>query len=238
MVTATAPSRRPSRPDPVVAVVGAAGFLGAAATQTLSAAGVEVCRCTRAEPTLLEARLHPALARADAVFYLATRMNPAIAEREPGRAVAEVAAFEAFLDVLRDNRRRPVVTLAGSGGTVYDPRCKPPYGEQSPVCPSSVYGRAKFAQEEALARASDWVVPKVLRLSNVSGPGHPPPSPAPQPPGHRSASAHAATSPPLIPTATRTTAVAVLGRLSSALLGLPAWPTTSIHGIRQRSAVG
>ncbi|MFF4407213.1 NAD-dependent epimerase/dehydratase family protein [Streptomyces sp. NPDC001262] len=159
------------RPGPVVAVVGAGGFLGRSVMRTLSGAGVETLGFTSAAPAVDGMRLDPALRHCDVVFYLATRISPAIAQREPERAAQEVAGFRTFLDALRENPRRPVVALAASGGTVYDPRCEPPYDEQSPVGPSNVYGRAKLEQEEALARASDWLAPVVLRLSNVYGPG-------------------------------------------------------------------
>ncbi|MFI1761414.1 NAD-dependent epimerase/dehydratase family protein [Streptomyces sp. NPDC020800] len=159
------------RPAPVVAVVGAGGFLGRSVMRTLSGAGVEALAFTSAAPAVDGTRLDPALRRCDVVFYLASRISPAIAQREPERAAQEIVSFRTFLDALRENPRRPVVTLAASGGTVYESRCEPPYDEQSPVGPSNTYGKAKLEQEEALAAASDWLAPVVLRLSNVYGPG-------------------------------------------------------------------
>ncbi|OEU94837.1 NAD-dependent epimerase/dehydratase family protein [Streptomyces oceani] len=158
-------------PEPVVAVVGANGFLGGSLMRALSRAGVEARGYTSADPAVCGTRPDPALCRADVIFYLASRISPAIAEREPERATEEITAFRAFLETLRENQRRPVVTIAASGGTVYDPGCEPPFDERSPVRPSSVYGRAKLDQEDALARASGWIAPVVLRLSNVYGPG-------------------------------------------------------------------
>lgn len=139
--------------------------------RTLSRAGVETLAFTSAAPAVHGTRLDPALRDCDVVFYLASRISPAIAQREPERAAQEVASFRTFLDALRENPRRPVVTLAASGGTVYEPRCEPPYDEQSPVGPSNAYGKAKLEQEEALTAASDRLAPVVLRLSNVYGPG-------------------------------------------------------------------
>ncbi|MFE4053260.1 NAD-dependent epimerase/dehydratase family protein [Streptomyces sp. YIM B13518] len=159
------------RSTPVAAVVGAAGFLGGSVMRTLSRSGIEAIPFTSAAPAVDGIRLDPALRRCDAVFYLATRISPAIAQCEPERAAQEVASFRTFLDALRENPRRPVVTLAASGGTVYESRCEPPYDEQSPVGPSNIYGKAKLEQEEALAAASDWLAPVVLRLSNAYGPG-------------------------------------------------------------------
>lgn len=159
------------RPEAVVAVVGANGFLGSSVMRALSMAGVEARGFTSAEPAVYGTWTDPALRRCDVVFYLASRISPAIAEREPERAAQEITAFRALLDALRDNPRRPVVTLVASGGTAYDTRCEPPYNEQSPVCPSNVYGKAKLEQEAALADAFGWLAPVVLRLSNVYGPG-------------------------------------------------------------------
>ncbi|MER6910063.1 NAD-dependent epimerase/dehydratase family protein [Streptomyces sp. NPDC000594] len=159
------------RPAPVVAVVGAGGFLGTRVMRALSGAGVEALAFTSAAPAVHGTRLDPALHHCDMVFYLASRITPAIAQREPERAVQEVTSFRTFLDALRENPRRPVVTLTASGGTVYDPGCEPPYDEHSPEGPSNAYGRAKLEQEKALAAASDWLAPAVLRLSNVYGPG-------------------------------------------------------------------
>ncbi|MBB4886376.1 NAD-dependent epimerase/dehydratase family protein [Streptomyces netropsis] len=171
MPAALVPNGGPRRPEPVVAVVGANGFLGRSVMRALSGAGVEARGFTSAEPAVHGTWQDPALRHCDVVFYLASRISPAIAEREPERAAQEITDFRAFLDALRENPRRPVVTLAASGGTVYDPRCEPPYDEQSPARPSNVYGKAKLEQEEALAGASDWLAPVVLRLSNVYGPG-------------------------------------------------------------------
>jgi UDP-glucose 4-epimerase len=139
--------------------------------RALSRAGVEALAFTSAAPAIDGTRLDPALRRCDAVFYLASRISPAIAQNEPERAAQEIASFRTFLNLLRENPRRPVVTLAASGGTVYESRCEPPYDERSPVGPSNTYGKAKLEQEEALAAASDWLAPVLLRLSNAYGPG-------------------------------------------------------------------
>jgi UDP-glucose 4-epimerase len=171
MTTIFVPNGSLQRPQPVAVVVGASGFLGSSVMRAMSRLGIEAHGFTSAKPAVLGTQPDPVLCRADVVFYLASRISPAIAEREPERATEEIATFRAFLDALRENPRRPVVTLAASGGTVYDARCVPPYDEQSPVCPSSVYGKAKLEQEQALASASDWLAPVVLRLSNVYGPG-------------------------------------------------------------------
>lgn len=154
-----------------MAVVGAGGFLGGSLMRTLSRSGVEALAFTSAAPAVRDTWHDPALDSCDVVFYLASRISPAIAQREPERAAQEVASFETFLDALRENPRRPVVVLVASGGTVYDQRCEPPYDEQSPVGPSNAYGKAKLAQEAVLAAASDRLAPVVLRVSNAYGPG-------------------------------------------------------------------
>nr|QLG04880.1 PulS [Streptomyces sp.] len=171
MATVFVPHGSAHRPGPVAAVVGANGFLGGSVMRALSRAGVEARGFTSAEPAVRGTRPDPALRHADVVLYLASRISPVIAEREPERAAGEIAAFRVFLETLRENRRRPVVVLAASGGTVYDPQGEPPYEELAPVGPNSVYGKAKLEQEQALVHASEWIAPAVLRLSNVYGPG-------------------------------------------------------------------
>lgn len=73
---------------------------------------------------------------------------------------------------LRD--RRGFVFLASSAGGVHAGCSERPVTERSPARPTSAYGRAKLAQEEALAAwaaARPDVSTLVARISNLYGPG-------------------------------------------------------------------
>lgn len=156
-----------------VAVVGASGFLGRALVAALNRAGTPVSAYTRSVPFLTPGgRPEAGLASARTVYWLATQINPQSAEQDPGKVVADRAAFEKFLQTLRGVEPAPTIVLLSSGGTVYDPATDPPYAESARTRPLSAYGRAKVALEGLLAeRAPGRHV--ALRVSNAYGPGQP-----------------------------------------------------------------
>jgi UDP-glucose 4-epimerase len=163
-------------PEPSsIAVVGAGGFLGTALTSAATLAGVPVDAYTRAEPALRpDGRMDARLARAGTVFWLATSVNPALAESHPERAAADLETFTAALRALGSLPRPPKVALLSSGGAVYDTTGPPPYREESPTRPRGAYGRSKLALEQALASAGLPAGHAVsLRVSNLYGPGQP-----------------------------------------------------------------
>jgi UDP-glucose 4-epimerase len=155
-----------------VAVIGAAGFLGRALTGAAARSGVPVAAYTRATPFLSSDGTPDAgLARSRTVFWLASSINPALAESDPARVRADREAFAALLRAARVLPEPPRVVLLSSGGTVYDPATPPPYRESSPTRPRGAYGRAKLDLEADLAAAD--VPGVVVRPSNVYGPGQP-----------------------------------------------------------------
>ncbi len=157
--------RGPQPPPAAVAVIGAHGFLGRALVQALHQAGVPTAEFTRATP------FSPDACAARTVYYLASSINPAIAERQPELVDADRRQFDDFLTGLVRAGSPAVVVLSSSGGTVYDPTAVPPYAETSPVRPRGRYGTAKLALEERLRASGLRHV--VLRISNVYGPGQP-----------------------------------------------------------------
>lgn len=161
--------------QPAIAVVGAAGFLGSALAAAAVRAGIPVDRFTRAHPAVdPDGSPDPRLAAAGTVFWLASSVNPALAETHPDRVRADLDAFTALLEALRGTRRPPRVVLLSTGGAVYDPEQPPPYREDSPTHPRGAYGRLKLAMEAALAAAGLPAGRAVaLRVSNVYGPGQP-----------------------------------------------------------------
>jgi len=156
-----------------MAVVGAAGFLGRALVDGLRRAALPVSSYTRSAPFLDgDGAARPGLASASTVYWLATQINPQIAEQQPEKVAEDLAAFEQFLRTVKALVVPPTVVLLSSGGTVYDPDVAPPYAETAPTRPGSAYGSAKLALEEQLAaRAPGRFV--TLRVSNAYGPGQP-----------------------------------------------------------------
>jgi UDP-glucose 4-epimerase len=156
-----------------VAVIGGRGFIGRGLVPALEAAGWTVTVLGRKDRLVdWDGRLAPALAAAGTIVYLANSINPAIAEAEPARVAADMAAFRQFVEGLRRSAGSWRVVLPSSGGTVYDTRDPPPYREDSRVGAKSTYGQAKLAMEELLRDvASPRCRPVVLRIANVYGPG-------------------------------------------------------------------
>lgn len=156
-----------------VAVIGAAGFLGRSLVAALQQSATPVVAYTRSVPFLApDGSADPGLSAARTVFWLATQINPHIAEHEPEKVVEDRRTFAGFLDAVRALPTAPTVVLLSSGGTVYDPRTDPPYAETAPTAPLSAYGRAKLALEELLAERAPGGH-TTLRVSNAYGPGQP-----------------------------------------------------------------
>lgn len=153
------------------AVIGAAGFIGSRLVRALREAGIPAFSFVRQSPYLRDGPAAEELRRARTVFYLATSITPALAEQHPDLVEADRSAFVALLRQLGDAGTRPTVVLTSSGGTAYDPDVPPPYCEDSPVRPTSRYGKAKLRLEEELLSHGDVIRPVVLRLANVYGPG-------------------------------------------------------------------
>ncbi|GHE70182.1 UDP-glucose 4-epimerase [Streptomyces longispororuber] len=151
-------------------MIGGSGFIGTRLREALAAAGIRAHCFSRQRPFAQGGRLHRAVLRSGTVFYVAGSVTPARAERDPRLVAQDYWNLQLLLWGLRGTAHRPLVVLAGSGGTVYDPAVAPPYREDAPTRPVSAYGVAKLRQERALA-AAGWTTPVVLRLANVYGPG-------------------------------------------------------------------
>lgn len=155
------------------AVIGSQGFLGRATTLALRRSNAIVAEFTRArspfdDPSRSVARL----ADADVVFYMASSVNPKIAEERPDLVARDHQFFRRILDVVVESTRPVTVVLPSSGGTVYDPQVAPPYREQSPVSPSGAYASSRLELETMLQAAAGAAVrPAVCRISNAFGPG-------------------------------------------------------------------
>lgn len=157
-----------------VAVVGSAGFIGRATCAALHSAGVDVAEFPRGVPFLdQDGRPTPRLRTARTIFYLASNINPGVAESRPDLVAEDLDQFDALLTALARDGGRRLVVVPSSGGTCYDPRVEPPYSELSPTAPVTAYGRARLQMEVLLAkhRQPDGLAGLALRISNVYGPG-------------------------------------------------------------------
>lgn len=152
-----------------IAVIGSRGFIGRAVVAALEDTGVPVAEFPSERPFLRpDGSPTDELAAATAVVYLASRINPAIAERDPAAAETHVATVRSLLAALEGSGTR--VVYPSSGGTVYDTDREPPYAETSPLKPIGRFGATKVEVERLLSRASG-VRCVAMRISNAYGPG-------------------------------------------------------------------
>ncbi len=151
-----------------VAVVGANGFLGSALTATLRSQGAAVTGFIRNAPALrADGSPQSGLADADTIFWMASTINPLIAETDPSRAEGDMQSLRSALEALRLANSATRFVLLSSGGTVYDPASAPPYSEHSPVAPKGAYGRAKRALEDVTLSLRPGST--VVRVANAYG---------------------------------------------------------------------
>lgn len=152
---------------PTAAVVGSDGFIGRRLSGSLAARGTVVHGYTRQRGLLDRAEA----GGPDIIFYLATSITPALAERHPELVTADHARFAGLVRMLASAPDPPMVVLTSSAGTVYDPDLPGPYREDLPTRATSRYGAAKLALERLLLDHADVIPSVILRLSNVYGPG-------------------------------------------------------------------
>jgi len=152
-----------------VAVIGSNGFIGRALVGALRAAENSVVEFPATRPFLRsDGSPRDELAGASAVVYLASRINPAIAERDPVAAAAHVSTLRQLTRALRGSGKRLI--YPSSGGTVYDADGEPPYAETSPLKPIGRFGATKVEVERILSEARD-IESVAMRISNAYGPG-------------------------------------------------------------------
>mgnify|MGYP001191869166 CR=1 FL=1 len=151
-------------------VIGASGFIGYNLSTLLTGLRIDTACFTRETRFLQRDGLDCLLRTADFIFYLASSINPTLAEQHPEWAQADHALFAELVSRLARTGRPPTVVLASSG-TVYDPDVSPPYSELSPTRATEGYGAAKLALEQELVRHSAAVPGVILRISTVYGPG-------------------------------------------------------------------
>jgi UDP-glucose 4-epimerase len=158
--------------SPAATVVGASGFIGTTLSRKLAATGTTVEACTSGRPFTGRAVERSSVQRTRTLYWLASNVNPAVAEERPDLVERDRCAFEVAVATVATSPDPPRVVLVSSGGTVYDTSRPPPYDEASPLAPTTAYGRSKVELEEALAASALPPDRKtILRVANAYGPG-------------------------------------------------------------------
>jgi UDP-glucose 4-epimerase len=154
-----------------IAIVGSAGFLGRALTAKLDELERPQCRFTRSLPLIVEGQVDRRAESAACIVWLASSINPLIAESQPELVEADVRALTEAVEAVRKLASPPRFIYVSSGGTVYGSQLTPPYSEDLEARPTTSYGRAKLRLEEVVSVGlQDFII---ARVSNVFGPGQP-----------------------------------------------------------------
>ncbi|MCL7376752.1 NAD(P)-dependent oxidoreductase [Streptomyces sp. 35G-GA-8] len=182
------------RPDPgelpVVAVLGASGFVGSAVTAALARLPVRLRAVARrpsqvpgGEPGRTDVRtadltragaVAEAVAGADAVIHLVTHSGGwRAAENDPSSRAVNVGVMENLCEVLRRDREEspaPLIVYAGAASQIGLPPERPIDGSE-PDHPGTAYDHHKLAAERLLkeATAAGAVRGASLRLPTVFG---------------------------------------------------------------------
>lgn len=169
------------------AILGGAGFLGRHVGRSMAAEGVEVWSVDRAlslpgsAPWLAGevqadcfdlASWWDAVGGADTIVHLASSTVPATASEDPVQDVqTNLVGTLRLLQALRQQRARPRLLFASSGGAVYGRPQSVPLREDHPTMPMGAYGATKLAIEHHLRieETQNGLPCRILRLSNPYG---------------------------------------------------------------------
>lgn len=154
-----------------IAVIGVDGFIGGAVFRALVSTGMRPSPLGRPRSDRDRAEQSSLIESLDYVIFAAGGITPALAAEQPRRVEEELVALDHVLQASKRGGRNPRVVLISSGGAVYAPHSRPPFSESSPVHATSAYGAVKLEQERMLLQAEDFIVPVILRVANVYGPG-------------------------------------------------------------------
>ncbi|MCK9516171.1 MAG: NAD-dependent epimerase/dehydratase family protein [Ottowia sp.] len=174
-------------------ILGGAGFLGRHVGTAMAAAGNEVWSVDRVTVRPAEsaewlagevltdfsdvASWWPRTGGADVLVHLASTTVPATASADPLADVqGNLLGSLRLLHGLRQQKARPRLLFASSGGAVYGRPQSVPLAETHPTLPMGAYGVTKLAIEHYLRieEAQHGLPQRVLRLSNPYGPGQRP----------------------------------------------------------------
>lgn len=155
-----------------VAVVGAAGFLGAAVVNAFDHAGISSVSFTLEEPVISDGKVSPAAMGVSTIVWCASRINPRLVVDHPELVDADTADLARVLAAVREWEAPPRIVTFSSGGTVYGPPATPPFNEAQTPAPVNAYGQAKLAVEHQVRDSGLESV--ALRVANAYGPGQRP----------------------------------------------------------------
>jgi UDP-glucose 4-epimerase len=156
----------------VVAVTGAAGFIGARLVSRLAGEACTVMPIVRPDD-VTERAVWDRIVDADVIIHLAAQTSVAVANDDPGRDFqANVMPMRHLIAACRDRRRTPIVVFAGTVTQAGVPS-RLPVNEDAPDDPLTTYDLHKLmAEHELKAAASNGQLRgATLRLANVYGPG-------------------------------------------------------------------
>jgi len=154
------------------AVVGAAGFLGGALIQALSAADVPTAGFTLDRPLVREGVLDLDARGVRTVIWCASRINPRLAVEQPALIDADKRDLDQAMALFAEQASPPRIVTFSSGGTLYGPPSTPPFRESDEPHPVNAYGEAKLDIERLVA--SSGLESVALRVANAYGPGQRP----------------------------------------------------------------
>jgi len=180
---------RPTSGDTTTLIVGAGGLLGRAVGRSAHARGERLVTpavhwddpaTARADLRRSVTRLFDPAVESGGAWRVAWCAGAGVAGTSDDELAAEVAALEAVLGAVRGRvaghpelAERGAVFVASSVGGLHAGGENPPFTEHHPAAPTSAYGRAKLAGEQAAERfAAASGVPTVIgRITNLYGPG-------------------------------------------------------------------
>jgi UDP-glucose 4-epimerase len=153
-----------------IAIVGGRGFIGKSLSKKLKGSGLEVLIIDRSNPAVTSNELSKKIQSANRIVWLATTVNPILAESRPDLIELEISEWRLFLSLWEKKNPTSRVIYLSSGGCVYSDS-KTPFTEDSQTNGINDYGRVKIRMEESLR---DTRIPfTILRVSNVYGHGQP-----------------------------------------------------------------
>lgn len=157
--------------SPMIAVVGAEGFIGSHFSQYLQKVEVEHLRVTRSKPLIdVDGALAPDFRTnsAQTIYWLASSSVPAVVEQRPSIIQFEVDYFRKCLTELRRYQPETRIVLLSSASVIYASDTKPCV-ENITLAPFNQYGHLKVSLENALESSElDYMI---LRVTNAYGPG-------------------------------------------------------------------
>lgn len=152
-----------------VGVVGSEGFIGKNIANHLRQKGFRIKAFTR-KKSILDSfgNLSREVEDVDTLIWAASGVNPATAASKPSRIEEELSYWQHFAELSRKHVPTFEIVFLSSGGCTYS-GIDSPFTEQSIANGTNAYGVMKLQIEKLISENIPSY--KILRLSNVYGPG-------------------------------------------------------------------